>query len=54
MKIPGRARCNCFLVKYIHNAKTGKTIVMSIQLVNFRSFFYLQPVQCTALKSPMQ
>gem|GEM_PF-5935121 len=24
MKIPGRAQCNCFLVKYIHNAKTGK------------------------------
>jgi len=24
MKIPGRARCNCFLDKYIHNTKTGK------------------------------
>jgi len=24
MKIPGRTQCNCFLVKYIHNAKTGK------------------------------
>ena len=24
MKIPGRARCICFLDKYIHNAKTGK------------------------------
>jgi len=23
-EIPGRARCNCFLVKYIHNAKMGK------------------------------
>gem|GEM_PF-6798344 len=24
MIIPGRAHCNCFLDKYIHNAKTGK------------------------------
>jgi len=24
MKIPGRARCNCFLVKYMHNAKMEK------------------------------
>jgi|GEM_PF-1134293 len=24
MKIPGRARCNCFLVNYIHNAKAEK------------------------------
>jgi|GEM_PF-5756226 len=24
MKTPGRARCNCFLDNYIHNAKTGK------------------------------
>jgi|GEM_PF-2995177 len=24
MKVPGRARCKCFLDKYIHHAKTGK------------------------------
>jgi len=24
MRIPGRVRCNYFLVKYIHNVKTGK------------------------------